>query len=381
MKISAPYQHAPVDPSPFAKNWTQNAVGTWVRMGNSAAAVRALALATQRCLARMPRPWFVKAWPISDCDVAGSDPLALWRVLDNVPNARGYHVRVLALPRTEQSGECYAGRTGGSATEETSRTTTAISSSVSGADVFEESYPVVRGAAADAEISEGISTFGGYTIIGVVVQDNELHQLNTDVHDFVTGQVKQGDTVLADVAEQIRSAFHALRTSNLPAWGWAARFSGGAPAAPVTPAATGIPVQSTSYVNLIDPTVSARTSTSPGSMHYVHYAGIGRYDQTPGQRIKLMCRVYGEVDGGASDGEVKFEGPTHVGSNETVISVTAGAGPAWYGNAANYIYLNGQSGPTDTGAARNKVDVFGRLATFPTNTFHVYNVRRWIEVS
>jgi len=374
--IATPGAYSPIDPVGACKNWTQKASGAQARMGNRAVAMQQLAHAVNRALSRFPRIHASKAQPIAQADTAGSDPLYVWRIDDIVDNARSYTVTVLALPRATGSGSCYAGKYGGS---EATPTADALYLSPALVDVFEAEYQVTRGAVTDAEANDGISTYNGYTVLDVVVQDDEISSLDTALHQYCNPALAHcGEKVLADIAEQIRAAFHEQRTTNLPIWGWCGQAYGGSWATPAVSNHRAIVINSSTYVNVLDQSVTSRTATSPGCNHVVQYCGLGASDETIGKQLKCYCRVFAAVDGGVSNGEVKFIGPTHVASNDITIAVTPGVAAAWYGNSSSYLYLNGSSTPTDTGTTRNKIDIHAKVATAPTNTLYIYAIKRWL---
>jgi hypothetical protein len=338
--------------------------------------VQAVIGALNRALAHMPRVWYSQAWPTSDAETAGSDPLVQWQAYDGVTNARSYRVRILAVPRTAGAGDCYAARSGGLATQATDLRNYSKVAVDEFEDLIVAEFTVARGAVTSAVITEGLSTFNGYTILGIVVQDDDLVTLDTSIHDAVDpGLAKTGGKVLADVLSDCRTAFHALRRYNLPyCTQWAGYRVGGAFQTPVGTNPSAIVVASATQVNVIDQTVVARSATSPGVSCHVQYMGWGEEDETAGQRIKVECRVLAQCTGGAgANGIVRFEGPL----NSVDVTVTHGAATAWYTSAPNYLYLDSTVADTDATAARNKIDIFGLIPGIAGEILYIYGLPSW----
>ncbi len=358
--------------------------GTDVRMGNRSKAVEALAHALNRCLAHQPRLLFSKAQPVANADSAGSDPLYICAYDDSVTNARDVVYRTLAVPRTSGTGDSYLGRyTGGAVVDKTSNNNYTAASVDQFEDTFYDDFVYARGAAADAEVSEAVSTFDGFTALDVVLQEKPLSQLDTTIHNVVDpAEAKKGQVVLADILEDIRAHFHELQTTSRPrCFSWSAAGAAGSWATPASTDQTAIVVTSGSQKNVIDQTVTSRTGTSPGVSCHVQHAGWGAQDEDNGKLVKVLCRVYGKASGGSANGTVRFHGPNFSAgggaSNYVDITITHGAANAWYGDANDFIYLDASAADTATGTGRNKVDIFGWISGVTTETMYLYGLSGW----
>jgi hypothetical protein len=329
----------------------------------------------------MPQPFLTAT--TTQADSTGLDPLYSALRDDRVENARNYDVRFLIVPRTTGTGDSYAKKEG--STEQTSLYNWVKPTALNLAgDVRYTDYQVARGAAARAEVEEGITTVNNFTVVDVAIVDESLNSLDTTLHDYADPSIgKTGQPILADALEGMRDVFHDQRKYNLPmGFCWAAQ---GESSTPGSTNATAIVVTSASYVNMIDTSVTSRTATSPGNLCPAYLAGQGPPDNQRGtdlngESVALHCRVLGIPDG-SNDCNIKFIGPTHVASNEVEITMTAGGILAWYGQSGggSSIKLNTQSNDiSDTTTARNKVDVHVKTAG---GTAYIYGIATWYEYS
>ena len=387
--ITSPYPSVGLDLEPICKPWTASLNdATDKRMMNRAAALRSLAIVLNHMLGRYPRVMMAQNMKHADAEAVGADPLYEWHYDDQVANGRSSTISIAMTPRSAGAADCYAGRyTGAAVTEATSLFNSTAAAATLYTDMQEATYQVARGAAGAAEIDEALSTFSGYTVTGFSVQDDEISQLNTANNDYVDpSQAKKGQEVLADLLEEIRSKFHDLQTSNLSKFiSWSAQriAAGWQTPSPGNSDASGIAINSNTFVNLIDQSIAARTATSPGLSCHVRNAGWGAQDENNGKLIKCQCRVHAAVTGaGGLHGIVRFHGPSFAAgggaNNFTDITVTNGAAQTWWGGAGNFIYLDSTAADTDVTTNRNKVDMFGKIDGGVTNeVLYIYGLSGW----
>jgi hypothetical protein len=369
----------------WAKNWRQDDGGAHRRMGNKGAVISALANKVNYLLAMNPRTMFTKSQ--SDPDATGLDPLYRWVYYDGVPNGTVYIVHIIAQ-KIETAGDAYAQQWSGAdhyaATHITPIYAFNITTAGSFEDVFYAMYFVIRGAASDAEVEDGISTFNDFTILSINTQEiipaNELYNDSDYTYIKNTRNLK-GTKVLEGLPEDTREKLHTVRTEQLPIiLNWAAQM--GDP--PTTPSAPGnsycITVDDTNYptyVNIFDQNESSRGAQTTGACVDVQYAGRGLETQTDGRKVKVICRVLAKIASGAT-GTVKFEGPNHH-SVQYYVEITVNSTTLqWWGDSDDYIYLDPTVSATDATTARNKIDVFGKVTSGLSPRLYIYGVRCWI---
>lgn len=381
--LTSPWHALALDIATFCKTWTSTVNdSTDARMSCRASVMFALAEATNHILSRYPRVWGQHSVRIDSADTTGSDPLYRWRADDQVGNALIYQVNVVAVPRSAGAGDCRAEREGdaGSATSLANSAAAAVSY---WDQAIYDSFLVARGAAAAAEIVEGLSTFNGYTVVSFSVHDRQVDGLHIGTHDLVdTGAAKKGAKVLSDIAEEIRENLHKARTENVSmAVQWMAAAAAGSWATPGATDQTAI-VSTASGVanieNVLDTSVAARTATSPGVSCHCLYAGWGPEDETAGKNVKITVRVFAAVANGVNTGRVRFQGPDHIANNFVDITVTNGVAAAWYGSDSDYIMLDSTAADNDATTGRNKIDIFAWIDTArTTEVLYIYGLPCW----
>lgn len=380
-QIPSMYPSVGLDLEAICKPWTTSLNdGTDKRMMNRAAALRSLAQVLNHCLGRYPRVMFQQNMKIVDAEAVGADPLYQWYYDDQVVNGRSSTATVIHVPRTAGAGDWYAGRyTGGAVTEKTTVYTSVPGASTPYANIMETSYQVDRGAAAAAEITESASTFNGFTMTGISVQDDELSDLVSSLHDYVVPELaKKGYEVLDDLLEEIRAKLHLLERYNLSKLiNWSAQrlAAGWQTVSAGTSDASGMATISASYVNVIDQVTATRSATSPGWSCHVRNRGWGAQDETNGTYVKAMCRVHAVCAGaGGLHGKVRFEGPL----DSCEIEITNGAAQQWWGGASDYIHLDSTKADTDATAARNKIDVLFKIdGAVTAEKVTIYGLGAW----
>lgn len=355
---------SPLDMSKQARNWRQTPEGTDVRMANRADALAAVGEATNRTLGRHPAIHFHMPQPITSVDATQADatgavPLYRWLRPDYWANGRSYDVRFLVAPRTSGTGNCYAEYEDGSYL--TASVNTTVGSLQLCQDVRYAQYQVDRGATTSTEYPEGINTYNGFTILDMVVQDDQLDALDSTLHSVCdTSVAKTGNPVLAGLAEDIRSTFHDARRYNLGmAFCWAAQ---GVSATPGSTDATAIVVTSASLVNIIDQSVTTRDENTPGIMCPAYLKGRG-----VNTTVRVDVRVYAES---STDAIVRFTGPN--GYAEVQVS----GGLDWYAGETQHIDLSSDSNDlTDVTTARNKIDIMASVTA--GGTLYIYGLAGW----
>lgn len=353
-----------------ARNWRQTPEGTDVRMSNLAAPLRTLGEANNRVMGRHPKILFHLPQPIlapdtPQADSTGLNPLYRWVAPDYWANGRSYTVRFLVAPRTAGTGDAYADDEYGSDTTPSYNYTPG--SLLLCQHVRESQFTVDRGAPADAETEHGIGTYNGYTVLDVIVQDDELDTLDTTLHSHCKPvSAKTAAPVVEGLIEDIRSTFHDARRYNMgQAFCWAAQGVSSTPAAPGN--ATCMSVSSTTYVNVIDQGVTARDANSPGILVPAHLKGRGNITKAAGQTVRVDVRV---LANSAAEGTVKFIGP----NGSTEVTITAGGGLDWYTASAHLDLSSNSNDLTDTATTRNKIDIHAKVAS---GTLYIYGLSGW----
>lgn len=372
---SLPKNWTGLDLSSLCRIFTQDASGTQRRMGNKSQAIKRLVDALNHCLARQARPlfWRSAAYPSSTgqgWSQQSENPLYQWKMPDIVDNETTWRYRILCVPRHSGSGASDAHREG-----DTSTTTAEdyfIASSAQNLDAVEYvEFEYERGAVSDSDITEGITTTNNYTIVDICVQVKPLVSLNTDDHLYVLPTVAPGDYITGDtILESIRSRLHELRTTNTPiVFCWCSTDIGNTS---ITASdSRGFYTVSTSFVNILDQSVTSRSATSPGFSFHTQYAGMGLEVPTGGTatKIKVTYRVYADI--AANSGTVRFE--TRVGTSD--ITINSG-GAAWYGSDSDYFEFYTNVADTETGIARNKCDIFFKTAS--GDALRVWAITCWV---
>jgi len=392
MKLSSPYSFSQLDMEKLCRNYRQTGQGTDVPMGNKAAAIAALGQVNNRLLGRYGRPLFWMAQPIlspstTQADSVGSDPnsLYIWRHHDGVPNARNHTVHFNAAYRAAGSGDAYAERAGGGpSTEETVKTQITHATLDLCSHTYGCSYPVARGAAADADVTDGLITYNGFTALDVFVQDDMLKMLDTSLHDYADPSVaKTGKSVLAESClEDVRRTFHSLRTENLPIlFCWAAICPAAGYGTPASTLGTGIVIDeavngTNTYANIMNTGLTTRTATSVGLPCPGYMMGVGPELEDAGRQVKVQCACY--ASSATSNSTLKIIGPDTWANNHAEILINGGAG--WYATD-EIVYLDSHSQDTDATTARNKLDFHGKIAGSGggTDKGYIYMVVGWMK--
>jgi hypothetical protein len=188
------------------------------------------------------------------------------------------------------------------------------------------------------------------------------------------------------VLEALRSVLHSVRSKNLPIIiSWCATGDGtdfATTAAADEANERGIYIESTDYVNVLAPGLSAanswatRTAGTPGFLAHVYACGRGEPTTADGAKLRIECYVLAKAT--TEDGTVRFAGPDTWASNNTEITVTAAGGLDWYGSDANGIYLDTSVANDNATTARAKIDVCAKAGAGegedPDGTLSIYGI-------
>lgn len=353
----------PVDTITVAKNYTQDITGTNRRMGHKASVINSLIEALNHLLAQHMRPifWNSQGYPTSTglgWSQQAEDPLYFFKYPDVMHNERTWVYRVLMVPPATGSGASKAHRQGASSTATLEEDFVAGSAQNLDAVQYRE-FEYSRGDRANSEITEGITTLNDYIVVDCVIQARELSTLNDTNHQYVFPGAAPGDYVVGNTwLEQLRAKLHTSRTTNLgKVLSWCSTDIGNTA---ITASDTrGFYVASTSFVNLLDQTVTARSATSPGFFFHTEYGAMGLLSPTGGTvtQKKYTFRLYADV-AGASTATVRFE--TALGTADITINNT---GAAWYGSDSNYFVASSNVADSETGATINKCDILAKVAS------------------
>lgn len=184
---------------------------------------------------------------------------------------------------------------------------------------------------------------------------------------------KAGNPIQKQSIGKIANAIHRLRCTKLgTAFSWAAT---GVRATPTPPGnQTGMAINSDSYVNVLDQTVTDYTTNSPGSFCNVEYAGVGSTTQEAGKKVKVRCMVFANCN---ANSYVKFIGPNSFTNNWTEVKIVADTGLAWHDNADHYIFLDSTI-LSNSGTDFNKIDVHAKTAA-NGDALYIYGLYGQIE--
>lgn len=366
----------PVDIDSICKPWEVDKFGTYFRQKNAARAVRALANTINHlCLTAGAHVIFQQAVEMGARATAGADPLFVWRYNDRVKNATTQAWRMIMVPRTAGTGSAYAQRQGDT-TKKTVQSAYVAPSATWPGDIYLDGFDL-NPTITDALRNEGISTFNNAQILDVCIQDEPVPSLDIAIHDYCQpGGAVMGYPVIANMIEQMRSAFANVRAKYLPVIAsWSAARGSGGWASPASSDTTGLVATSTTLTNLLDGTSTTRTADTRGWTAELSRCGRGPISATDGTKVPTLWSVYADYVGGVSTGTVRIIGPDHVATNWQDIASIATGGPAWYDlSTATSVYGNSGVDVTSVATARNKFDVHGQLGNAGDTKLLVYAV-------
>jgi hypothetical protein len=372
---SVPKEFIAIDVSGQSRPWYKDATGAFRPMPAKAGAIGMLAAGGNYIGGRQPRLLFSQARTPTQVSATGSDPLYVFSFDDVVENATSQTWRILAMPRSAGTGTAYAGKE--SSSEQTEDYTTAAITSNFPENVFYQQFTVDRagGWTAVEDIEQGLSTFNGYKILDIAIEENPRSFMTNGTDQVIpTPTPGSGREIIETDPNTIQDVIHAVRSTNLGmAFWYSSTCVSGTWATPGSTDSSAIVTTSTSFVNILDQTVSARTATSPGITAIVQYCGRGEYGggtallDNDGASVRVKCRVFGASV--SDDCEVKFIGSDHISGNEATATITAGGSGAWF-DADDFIYLNSTVGGDDATTARNKIDIHFKMNS--AGTAYVY---------
>jgi len=356
-----------VDISHIADNWVVDIDGTARRMSSRVRPIQALAEATTHLVGQSPRITFGMARPTDGLadSMNTAEPLHVWQYNDNDRQGRDRVVRILAVPmaanvsNTNTVAAVYLG----TQNQQSYSYNLNVGTNYHW-DLYYTEIDVPRGDEANAVINTGISTYGAMRIMDLVVQDKEIYDLQSDVHESVTmDTARPMDVITPQLVDDTRKALHNQRTKGQPVEScWSADTVSGTwnPAASpgdrrgitVDPAAVG----ADTYVNLLDQSFTARAANSPGFSSHVYRAGYGNDATANGQSVKCVWRFHAGLDDtDISNARIKVQGP----ADSAEVNVVAGIGaPDWY--TATTVHANAAIADDDESISRNKFDLFAQ---------------------
>lgn len=373
-RIVPPHAWKPIGLNRQCQNWTLDHDGTSRKMGNRAIAWQSLAHATNHLLACRSRVLFHYCQDPGVANTSGVEPLLRWLYFDDWDNGREYTVHLICIVPESTTAGWYAQQWSGADNYSAANITPKILVERAGGpllwqDVWHLSFTVSRGAAGDAAIKDGLSTFDGCTVLACTVIEGPLDEIDTSVHfHCIPKYAVPGKEIVADIVDNVRTRSQERRMTGLAVvFDWAAQGQTSTAAVPGNSAVRH--VASATYVNIFDQAETARIATSPGWCTTAYLAAHGL-----DTKVKVVCRVLANATVG--NGTVKLEGSSNIANNYCEITVTGGGGLNWYGGAGDYIYLDASIAATVLDATMNKIDCLAKVAS---DELYIYGAVGWIE--
>lgn len=367
---------------PTTRNYIQDIDGVDRRQFARAAPARVLAGVANHLFARQPKMVFGQFIPTDDLwnDANTRNPLLYYTHNDRTRNGRSSLVTVLALPRVVSnavSANTYLFNES-NVLENTGAYQANVATVTLWSDLVVHRFRVSRGAEANAIVEAGISSEGGYKVVDVIVEEEAVKQLDTALHLYVDpGSVKAGGDILADFPEQARARIHDYRTTTLaPVLSWSAQANAdnewGMPASPGNQfgmAITNTVDGDSTWVNLLDHSVTTWSSSSPGMKIHCQNAAVGHIGTEAGTQVNISLTIKARISAGASNAMLRFQTPY----SNTYVNVTASGGSENI-NVPLHAVCNSAVLDSEDGATGNKVDVYGQV---DSGSLWVYSLRGW----
>jgi hypothetical protein len=380
MKITVNPYHSNTDVEDFSTNWVQDQDGIDRRQGCRAKAGTVVSYAINNLAGTHPRPLFWMTLPFfrnghadwADHTNATADLFEfLWDKTHN--QGRLATLKSIEMPRQFvnapvnsdgvntflelQWAGVYGGSVDGTANTAKQPIGTTFSNYFTAMDM--ESVPVNIGNPTNLVEFGTFKSHAGYRFLDIAVTEDSLLELVPELnHSYADPTIaKPGKFVLADAAEQARSALHEIRKTNLPVVFTWSSLGGVANPDMVSPGSLrGMAVNSEAdvgWVNLLDHAISSRNASTPGVAGYAYKSGVGLNGSVP-----VTCYVLGQRNSSAGDAQVRFETSW---SNATVDLTYNGTGSlGWVGVTG----LTMNSAIEDNSATNeNKVDIYGSVTS------------------
>lgn len=373
-RITAARTWTPIDIDGICRNYSLDKNGVAFRYKATAAAVEALVTGINHLLAyNNARISFQQCCDFETRQVSGVDPLYQWTLNEQNENGRVQHWRMVIASRSSGTGNAYAHRYGYTSVRTPYQNYTAYTPQFP-ADCRHTMLEFVRGGARGL-ISDALTTVNGYSIIDVCVQDEPTPTLDITIDDVALGGAVSGQEIVANVIEDLRQAFYAVRANYLPVlFSWSAQ---GATGSPASPSAIGCVSGSATFTNVLDNASATRTADSPGIMCNALRAGRGDPSKTDGTKVPVALAILARISTSPSGtGEYRIIGPDHVASNQVDITGISATTATWYTSGSDRLYMNSTVGVDDVTTARNKIDVLGRV-TNAADDVYCYAIRGW----
>jgi hypothetical protein len=228
-----------------------------------------------------------------------------------------------------------------------------------------------RGVESNSFLSYSINTYGGFSIVDLVAQDDELPELDTDIHEYVDpAQAVSGGEILTTLPDAMRSSMHSMRMAQ---HGWQSMWLGygqeNAWQYPSTTNQCAIVTTSNTFVNLLNQSWNVRNADSPGIECVAYMRGRGHQNVASGTVMVCSVKALIEINSGQNGGGVlNIQGPL-ASTAQTV-----------YGNSTQLVELNVGLNtaltPYYTTNGVNKIDMYGRVLNSGTDSLIV----RWFTV-
>lgn len=384
--VSVPLKFAPTNTAALARSWRKDVDGDDVPHAALASAMAVPARGVGYISGRMPRVVFQQAYPFTDINThraanSGQNTVAFeWFYTDNVPNARTQTVRVRGLTRSggNANANAYAARTVNIA-QRTSLHNRQINVSNLSADILKAGgmsgqFAVHRGTRHGCDVNEGLEAYEGYTILDVVVQDDVVSSFDSAQNHVAAspGYAKPGAIITAGLPANIRQALHEVRYNNQPIHAcWSAQRQNSNWVNAISTDDTAIVITTNSWGNLLDHTINARNTATPGISCHAYRAGRGLESRAAGQMVNVICRVKAHLNAAGADAAcVCFWGPH--GDVQVAIPANA-ANVGWYITSSS-LYLNSAINSVENGIGRNKIDPFGKVANTGTDALRIFGL-------
>ena len=359
---------ADLDFSAKAKTWQQNRAGTQVATGNSKIPIEALRQSINHLAAYHPATIFCQNSPIDYRYKTTADPLMQWQSYDYHGNNRDATIGMILWSAGNDGAYFY-------------RDDDITYRSGDLAEIWHSTFEQIKLSRNDPTLdftTDGLCQYATneMQLQDMVVQEDPVFYLDSSADNCAAPSgYRDMSPIRTTELEDIRGAFHQMRTRNLPmALCWSALTEDGC-ASTQTSDCTGIAITDTTPVNIWDVTSTSRTATTPGSHVYGYRSAIG--NETHSTLAKVLCSAKARVidNSGGAVGYVRFVGPDHVADNYCDIAVTDTTFSWSGGGSSDFVYLNSAADYNYSGTEKNKIDIHGYVTS--TDVLQVLGVVGW----